>query len=271
MATTTPTPSGWYVDPTGKHEHRYWDGAVWTATVSDAGVTTTDEPGTPAPQGAPAHGYRGVAVPTWRVAALYAVTASALGAFAFEMISSASLRARPSDASRWAWLYREAPGILRYGYPPLGLWIGLILTAALTSALLLPPLQTLKKAGCHARWRWDAPAERQRLTDGLRTLGYGRTLLRGRGGHLLVVLSELAALTVVGVSGYAVVAQQGILRESGTATGKTVGDLSVGLGPKVCLVVGVVSAVLTLVAWPWGQERHVLVLRDGSVIAEPPT
>ncbi len=34
--------AGWQSDPTGRHEHRYWDGTQWTDHVSDAGVATTD-------------------------------------------------------------------------------------------------------------------------------------------------------------------------------------------------------------------------------------
>jgi hypothetical protein len=44
--------AGWQPDPFGRHEVRYWDGAAWTAHVSDAGVTGTDEP-VPGPEGAP--------------------------------------------------------------------------------------------------------------------------------------------------------------------------------------------------------------------------
>lgn len=44
-AAAAATPAGWFPDPTGRHEHRYWDGAQWTATVADAGTTTTDEAG----------------------------------------------------------------------------------------------------------------------------------------------------------------------------------------------------------------------------------
>src|SRR5688500_17736240 len=33
---------GWYPDPAGKHEHRYWDGTQWSDQVSDAGKTSTD-------------------------------------------------------------------------------------------------------------------------------------------------------------------------------------------------------------------------------------
>jgi len=33
------TEANWYPDPTGGHQLRYWDGNVWTAHVSDNGVT----------------------------------------------------------------------------------------------------------------------------------------------------------------------------------------------------------------------------------------
>jgi hypothetical protein len=38
-ATTNP---GWYVDPTGRHQYRYWDGVVWSDAVADEGVTGQD-------------------------------------------------------------------------------------------------------------------------------------------------------------------------------------------------------------------------------------
>ena len=44
--------AGWQPDPFGRHEVRYWDGSAWTAHVSDAGVTGTDEP-LPSPEGTP--------------------------------------------------------------------------------------------------------------------------------------------------------------------------------------------------------------------------
>src|SRR5680860_194555 len=43
------TPANWHPDPTGRHEHRYWDGAAWTDHVSDQGVTGTDPVDAPAP------------------------------------------------------------------------------------------------------------------------------------------------------------------------------------------------------------------------------
>jgi hypothetical protein len=39
MSDNTP---GWQPDPSGKHDHRYWDGSQWTDNVSDGGVAGTD-------------------------------------------------------------------------------------------------------------------------------------------------------------------------------------------------------------------------------------
>jgi len=37
----------WYADPMARHDHRWWDGAAWTAHVADGGVAGLDpiEPG----------------------------------------------------------------------------------------------------------------------------------------------------------------------------------------------------------------------------------
>jgi Protein of unknown function (DUF2510) len=35
-------PAGWERDPSGRHEHRYWDGASWTQDVADQGITSVD-------------------------------------------------------------------------------------------------------------------------------------------------------------------------------------------------------------------------------------
>jgi hypothetical protein len=35
-------PPAWYADPTGIHDHRWWDGAEWTSHVADAGVATIE-------------------------------------------------------------------------------------------------------------------------------------------------------------------------------------------------------------------------------------
>jgi hypothetical protein len=37
-------PAGWYADPAGRYELRYWDGSQWTEHVSRAGQQYTDPP-----------------------------------------------------------------------------------------------------------------------------------------------------------------------------------------------------------------------------------
>lgn len=47
QAASAPTPSvpaGWYADPAGRYELRYWDGSTWTEHVSRAGQQFTDAP-----------------------------------------------------------------------------------------------------------------------------------------------------------------------------------------------------------------------------------
>lgn len=46
--------TGWYPDPFGAHELRYWDGQTWTDHVSDAGVTSVSPPGFAPPATQPA-------------------------------------------------------------------------------------------------------------------------------------------------------------------------------------------------------------------------
>ena len=42
MADPQSWPPGWFPDPTGRHDHRWWDGVAWTAHVADAGVAGLD-------------------------------------------------------------------------------------------------------------------------------------------------------------------------------------------------------------------------------------
>lgn len=54
MDTTQRWPPGWFPDPTGRHDHRWWDGAAWTGHVADAGVAAHDPlPPASRPTGAP--------------------------------------------------------------------------------------------------------------------------------------------------------------------------------------------------------------------------
>ena len=43
-AAASAAPAGWYADPSGRYELRYWDGNQWTEHVSRAGQQYTDPP-----------------------------------------------------------------------------------------------------------------------------------------------------------------------------------------------------------------------------------
>ncbi|MCU1392899.1 MAG: hypothetical protein JWM34_1327 [Ilumatobacteraceae bacterium] len=43
-AATPSVPAGWYADPAGRFDLRYWDGTTWTEHVSRAGQQYTDAP-----------------------------------------------------------------------------------------------------------------------------------------------------------------------------------------------------------------------------------
>ena len=43
-AAESSVPAGWYADPSGRYELRYWDGGAWTEHVSRAGQQFTDPP-----------------------------------------------------------------------------------------------------------------------------------------------------------------------------------------------------------------------------------
>jgi len=45
LPTAPGPPAGWFADPGGRHQHRYWDGAGWTEHVADAGVAALDPSG----------------------------------------------------------------------------------------------------------------------------------------------------------------------------------------------------------------------------------
>jgi hypothetical protein len=42
-------PPAWLEDPTGRHDHRWWDGSVWTTKVSDGGVQSDEADAPPPP------------------------------------------------------------------------------------------------------------------------------------------------------------------------------------------------------------------------------
>ena len=240
-------------------------------------ATPTDSPQLQPPAPTQEHiGYLAVAVPVTRAAAVMIAQIAAALALLFEVLASVVLNGRtrggvvPTRATlEWSsWLYHYTPGVVVYGYPPIALWIALLVALILPDNARLAPLAALRKAGCRARSLRRTSAERARLAQALRGIGCAATLLRTRGRRGLVVASGLAAVAVTGVSTYAVVTGQGVLSESGPFN-RFVGDLSVGLGPEVCLVAGIVGVVAALVAWPWTTERRVRVFPDGSIRVEP--
>jgi hypothetical protein len=43
-STAPVVPAQWFADPSGRHQHRWWDGNVWTEHVADNGVVSVDTP-----------------------------------------------------------------------------------------------------------------------------------------------------------------------------------------------------------------------------------
>lgn len=72
------TPAGWFADPTRQHALRYWDGAAWTAHVSDP-VDPSPDP----PPGAPARGRSPVLAVAGLLLLCLAAVAVAVPAIAF--------------------------------------------------------------------------------------------------------------------------------------------------------------------------------------------
>ena len=56
--------AGWYADPSGHHEARYWDGDRWTDRIADRGVENAGLPMTPGDLDAGAPPAAPEAVPT---------------------------------------------------------------------------------------------------------------------------------------------------------------------------------------------------------------
>ncbi len=44
IAPSTPVPAGWYADPSGRYELRYWNSTEWTDHVARSGQQFTDPP-----------------------------------------------------------------------------------------------------------------------------------------------------------------------------------------------------------------------------------
>jgi hypothetical protein len=99
--------SGWYGDPGHEHEVRYWDGARWTASVSDHGTVTQDElPG--GRIGPPGGGDR---LALGALALLVFGGAAALVASVFwgQWVKTSSLLEAEERVRGWTALWRDLP------------------------------------------------------------------------------------------------------------------------------------------------------------------
>src|SRR5215831_8298003 len=169
MATPPMVPAGWYDDPAGRHEKRYWDGTGWTAGVYDGGVTVTDPPGSPgtpvtastepllvaadAPAGnAPAGAVPGTSVPAGAVPG----TSVPAGAVPSTSIPAGAVPA-PAGRRRRKWVI---PVAVIAGVVVLGLVAGLVIWAPWKSPPLLRPagLAAGPSTTNSVAFRWAPPA-----------------------------------------------------------------------------------------------------------------
>lgn len=296
MATPTMSPPGWYADPSGRHEGRYWDGTAWTMMVADRGATTTDPAGlqVPAPNAPPPApppppppsagppsiaapvGYRVLGASRGRVAALSVAQLSLMLTLLFELFASVFLYGEvhrgalvpPSLGElQWsAWMFHYGSNYVIYGYPPLGVWVVLLVAVIAITRMSISPLGVLRRAGSRGWTRRSNRAKFRQLAQGLDELGCAKTMLRVRGRRGLLVVAEISSFVLIGLATYAVTARQGTLLESQTYTNA----LTLGAGPVVCLIAGILAAVAGLFAWPWTAEREIVVFPDGSVRADQP-
>lgn len=278
MKTKTPTPApDWYADPSGLHEFRYWDGTRWTEDIADAGVRGHDATPPPPPSAADlGAGYPAVAVAKWRVVL---VLLSGFGLFLVLMFEAfTSMAARGSTTSsiltnpEWAyWLYKpldastaDASGstmVAYYGFPPLALWFGLIAASVLMLRTQVDCYRALKKAGRRFGRKSSVRDERDRLGAALANRGCARRFVFRLHQRALLLGSAIASLVVVLVSGYALVERSGVM----LGHGEVVSDLSVGIGPRLCLAAGIFGVLAVVAAWPWRPERRIVVHSNGSV------
>lgn len=283
MTTSTPTPdAGWYADPSGRHEYRLWDGTRWTDDVADAGTrgkdATTASPATAPASAAVGAGYAVIAVARWRVATVVLAGLGLVLVLMFEVLASMAAAGSTSGSSvstvpDWLyWLYKpldvsttDGSGstlVAYYGYPPVALWLGLVSAGVLMVQTQLYYLRALKKAGRRFRRLSSVREEGSRLRAALADRGCAKRYVFSVHQRALLLGSGIGSLVVALTSWYALAERSGAMLGHGQTV---VSDLSVGLGPRLCLVAGVVGVLAAGAAWPWKPDREVVVHPDGSV------
>ena len=129
------TQAGWYPDPHGGAQPRWWDGTQWTEHLAPGGAAApaadvpvvqvpVEVPVVPAPTTAPA-------TPTWGE---YAPPSPPAPAAPYSQSAG-------SPAPGYPGLVTQTPGPATAGIPVLNLWIWLVVFAPYVSLLLLPFFQ----------------------------------------------------------------------------------------------------------------------------------
>ncbi len=160
------SPPAWLADPTGRHQHRYWDGSLWTDHVSDHGVVSSDSPiamAPPAPTGAAAPWAPGTPAPvaspsrapltTKAVAANVIVVVGAAMLFLASFMKWLGVRVSidtfSTSASKSAWTFwvcllavligaaAAAPATVRLCRGPAPPWIALTLGAVAFTMIVI--------------------------------------------------------------------------------------------------------------------------------------
>src|SRR5215813_11733418 len=166
MATPPIVPAGWYTDPAGRHEYRYWDGTDWKPEVSDGGVTTVDPLGPPPSaqrtlEPAPATDSAGPALvagsagPALAASSAEAAADSAGPAPAAGSAGPSGPAATPRRRRRWV-----IPLVAIAAVAVLGLIAGLVIWAPWKSPPLLRPtgLVAGPSTTSSVAFRWAGPA-----------------------------------------------------------------------------------------------------------------
>jgi hypothetical protein len=159
MATPPIVPAGWYTDPVGRHEYRYWDGTDWKPEVSDGGVTAVDPLGPappPLPQrtAGPAVSDPAVPAPVSDPASAALVADPAAPALVTDSVAPAPAGA-PRRRRKWA-----VPLVAIAAVVVIGLIAGLVIWAPWQSPPLLRPagLVAGSSTTSSVAFRWAGPA-----------------------------------------------------------------------------------------------------------------
>ena len=164
------------------------------------------------------------------------------------------------------WSYVWSPPAYGYAYPPISMWIGIILAGWATDQFTGASRTAIRaaKAGTRTRRqllssRSEARADRdagKNLTRQLRERGYAGSLARGR------VKVRLG----LGLAGAGLVLVTALLAPTNVSTaGQTIQDAQKGLLPTVCLVASLIALAGLLLSFPYGPREKLVVDASGNV------